>query len=694
MELDNKPQHARPSPEHNWLIETNSPYLLQHAHQPVNWYPWTEEAFRRAKTENKPIFLSIGYATCHWCHQMARECFEDEEIAAYLNEHYIAIKVDREERPDIDNLYMNVCLLMNGHGGWPLSIFMTPEQVPFYAGTYYPKKTSLQSVGFHELIVHLHKLYGQDQGQVISVGEEIKEALAQLQNEQTAGTLPPSVFAKAFEHLYITYDNLYGGFGQEMKFPMPHQLLFLWRYGKFHNEPVAEKMALNTLNSLYNGGIYDQIGFGFSRYSVDETYIVPHFEKMLYDNALLLYATAEAYQVSKDPFYEKKMRELITYIRRVMTSPEGGFYSAEDADTEEEEGKFYTWTKEEVMHCLGEELGSLYCEAFHIAEEGNFEGKNVPHLVHTKLSELAAAHDMKLDTLLEQLEKGRQLLFEVRERRTHPNKDDKILTSWNGLMISALAKANSVLQDEGVERLAVGAMRFLENQLFQNGRLMRRYRNGEVKEYGILDDYAAVLWAYTELYETTFSPDWLQKAVQLADEMIELFWDQQEGGFFLTGSDAETLLIRQREMQDDATPSGSSIAAVSLVKLARLTSRAEYEEKVITLLQLAARTIHAHPQGYLYLLISYMMLTEGTKEVIMVGKLSGEQRQLLSSFKKGFHPNTVYLYCEEPDMYKEIIPAITDYRPAETGANFYICENYTCQQPVHDPKDIETMLDK
>lgn len=694
MQLDNKPRNARPSPEHNWLIETNSPYLLQHAHQPVNWYPWTEEAFRRAKSEKKPIFLSIGYATCHWCHQMAHECFEDQEIAAYLNEHYIAIKVDREERPDIDNLYMNVCMLMNGHGGWPLSIFMTPDQVPFYAGTYYAKKTSLHMIGFHELIIQLHKLYEQDQAQVISVGAEIKQALAQLQEQQAAGTLPPAVFQMAFEQLYVTYDNLYGGFGQEMKFPMPHQLLYLLRYGKFHDEPVAQKMALNTLNSLYNGGIYDQIGFGFSRYSVDETYIVPHFEKMLYDNALLLYATAEAYQVSKDPFYEQKMRELITYIRRVMVSPEGGFYSGEDADTEQEEGKFYTWTKEEVLNSLDEELGPLYCEVFHITAEGNFEGKNVPHLIHTKLADIAAEHEMPVETLQQKLEKARQILFEVREQRTHPNKDDKILTGWNGLMIAGLAKANAVLQDEGVELLAVGAIRFLEKQLFQNGRLMRRYRNEEVREYGILDDYAAVLWAYIELYETTFSPEWLQKAVHIADEMVELFWDQEEGGFFLTGSDAEPLLIRQREMQDEAIPSGSSIAAVALVKLARLTSRADYEEKVITLLQLGARTINAHPEGYLYLLISYMMLTEGTKEVIMVGKLSEEQRQLLSSLKKDFLPNTIYLHCEDPEAYKDIIPNITDYQPAEMGANFYICENYTCRQPVHDPKDIQQMLDR
>ena len=691
--MDNKPRHARPSQEHNWLIETNSPYLLQHAHQPINWYPWGDEAFERAMEEKKPIFLSIGYATCHWCHQMARESFEDQEIANYLNEHYIAIKVDREERPDIDNLYMNVCIMMDGHGGWPLSIFMTPEQVPFYAGTYYPKKTSLKMVGFHELIVHLHKLYEKDQAQVISVGAEIKEALMQLQAQQAAGTLPPSVFDIAFEQLYKTYDNLYGGFGRETKFPMPHQLMFLLRFAKFNDERVAEKMALNTLQSLYNGGIYDQIGFGFSRYSVDETYIVPHFEKMLYDNALLLYTTAEAYQVSKDSFYEQKMRELLTYIRRVMTSPEGGFYSAEDADTEQEEGKFYTWTRDEVMSYLGEELGEIYCQALHITAEGNFEGKNVPHLVHTNLTDIARENGMNLDSLQQKLEKARQMLFEVREQRMHPNKDDKILTSWNGLMIAALAKANAVLQDEGVELLAVGAMRFLEEQLFQSGRLMRRYRNGEVKEYGILDDYAAVLWAYTELYEATFSPEWLQKAIQLADAMIELFWDHEEGGFFMTGSDAEALLIRQREMQDGAIPSGSSIAAVSLIHLARLTNRSDYEEKVITLLQLGARTIHAQPEGFLYLLISYMLLIEGTKEVIMVGKLSPEQRQLLSVLKKEFQPNTIYLYCEDAETYKELIPTLSEYQPAKEGANFYICKNYACQQPVHDPEDIQQMLE-
>lgn len=691
--MDNKPRHARPSQEHNWLIETNSPYLLQHAHQPINWYPWGDEAFERAMEEKKPIFLSIGYATCHWCHQMARESFEDQEIANYLNEHYIAIKVDREERPDIDNLYMNVCIMMDGNGGWPLSIFMTPEQVPFYAGTYYPKKTSLKMIGFHELIVHLHKLYEKDQAQVISVGAEIKEALMQLQAQQAAGTLPPSVFDIAFEQLYKTYDNLYGGFGRETKFPMPHQLMFLLRYAKFNDERVAEKMALNTLQSLYNGGIYDQIGFGFSRYSVDETYIVPHFEKMLYDNALLLYTTAEAYQVSKDSFYEQKMRELLTYIRRVMTSPEGGFYSAEDADTEQEEGKFYTWTKDEVISYLGEELGEIYCQALHITAEGNFEGKNVPHLVHTNLPDIARENGMNLDSLQQKLEKARQILFEVREQRMHPNKDDKILTSWNGLMIAALAKANAVLQDEGVELLAVGAMRFLEEQLFQSGRLMRRYRNGEVKEYGILDDYAAVLWAYTELYEATFSPEWLQKAIQLADAMIELFWDHEEGGFFMTGSDAEALLIRQREMQDGAIPSGSSIAAVSLIRLARLTNRSDYEEKVITLLQLGARTIHAQPEGFLYLLISYMLLIEGTKEVIMFGKLSPEQRQLLSALKKKFQPNTIYLYCEDAEAYKELIPTLSDYQPAKEGANFYICKNYACQQPVYDSEDIQQMLE-
>ena len=690
--MDNKLQKARPSQENNWLIETKSPYLLQHADNPINWYPWTEEAFERAKAENKPIFLSIGYSTCHWCHVMAKESFEDQEIADYLNEHYIAIKVDREERPDIDSLYMNVCMMMDGHGGWPLSIFMTPEQAPFYAGTYFPKKTSLKTIGFSELIVRLHKLYESDQAQINSIGVEIKQALAQLQTRQASGSLPPSVFNKAFEQLYKTYDNVHGGFGRDVKFPMPHQLMFLLRHARFHDEPVAEKMALNTLKGLYSGGIYDQIGFGFSRYAVDETYIVPHFEKMLYDNALMLYATAEAYQVTKDAFFEQKMRELIMYVRRVMTSPDGGFYSAEDADTEHEEGRFYTWTKEEVMKCLGKNLGPLYCEAFHITEEGNFEGRNIPHLMHTDLKEVAQIAGMDIEQLRQELEKARQMLFELREKRTHPHKDDKILTSWNGLMIAALAKANAVLQDEGVERLAVGAMRFVEKHLIQSGRLMRRYRDGEVKELGILDDYAAMLWAYLELYEATYSPEWLQKAVHLADDMVRLFWDEQDGGFFLTGSDAESLLIRQQELEDEAIPSGSSIAAGALIRLARLTTRPDYEEKVITLLQLGAHEIQAHPHGFFYLLGAYMMLTEGTKEVIMIGRLSDEQKQLLSAMKRSFQPNTLYLHCEEAEVFQELIPSLADYKPANSGANFYICENYTCRQPVHRPADIRQML--
>ncbi len=548
---------------YNHLIQEKSPYLLQHAENPVEWYPWGDEAFQKAKKEDRPIFLSIGYATCHWCHVMAHESFEDEEVARLLNESYISIKVDREERPDIDQIYMQACQVMTGRGGWPLSVFMTAEGKPFFAGTYFPKRTRMGLPGFVEILTHIAALWTNDRERILKASDDITDVIQYRDHPPALGTEPElKTLRSGYEQLAKNFDQSWGGFGSAPKFPTPHNLTFLLRWHRRGNDPKVRDMVETTLDAMRGGGIFDQIGFGFHRYSVDEKWLVPHFEKMLYDQALLAIAYIEAYQATAKPWHAQVAREIFTYVLRDMTSPEGGFYSAEDADSEGKEGLFYLWTPQEVKRHLGEDTGALICRFYDITDDGNFEEHlSIPHIpVQPKAFAEREGMDVReLGTLLEQ---SRERLFEARERRVHPLKDDKILTSWNGLMIAALAKGYQALGDRAYKKAACQAADFVLHKLrTTSGRLLRRYRHGHVAYNGYLEDYSFLVWGLIELYEATFDIRYLEEAVEINRTMIDLFWDEEVGGLYFAGKDNERLIAKSKEAYDGATPSGNSVSA-------------------------------------------------------------------------------------------------------------------------------------
>jgi uncharacterized protein YyaL (SSP411 family) len=649
----------------------------------VDWYPWGKEAFEKAMRENKPVFVSIGYSTCHWCHVMERESFEDQGVAQLLNERYISIKVDREERPDIDSIYMQVCQLMTGHGGWPMSVFMTPDKVPFYAGTYYPKEARYGQPGFKDLIVGLSNKYQQDPEHINEVVESVREALQPQQQDGESGLLSREVIEDSFEHFVETFDGQFGGFGLEPKFPMPHSLMFLLRYYQFRNDEHALDMVVKTLDGLARGGIYDHIGFGFSRYSTDKMFLVPHFEKMLYDNALLTMAYIETYQITKEERFKQVAEQIITYVLRDMHHPEGGFYSAEDADSEGEEGKFYVWSPQEIKVVLGEELGILYCQIYDITEQGNFEGKNIPNLIREDINQFSKRNGLNRENVDSQIEEARKKLFDYREKRIHPYKDDKILTSWNGLMIAALAKAGRVFDKAEYREAAEKAITFIENNLFVDGRLMVRYRDGEVKNKGFIDEYAFVLWAYIELYESTLNLEYIRKARILTNDMFDLFWDQLDGGFFFYGKDNEELIVRQKEAYDGAIPSGNSVAAMQLIKLARLTGDYEIEEMVQQLFDTFADELIQYPAGHTLLLQSYLQTQIDMKEVIVLSP-NQESQKLLDELQKEFHPEITYLIGDDREKLTEIAPFTMDYQAKKDKTTVYVCKNFVCNKPTTD----------
>ncbi|MDY6954069.1 MAG: thioredoxin domain-containing protein, partial [Thermodesulfobacteriota bacterium] len=516
----------------NRLSKEKSPYLLQHAQNPVDWYPWGDEAFKEAKEKDKPLFLSVGYATCHWCHVMAHESFEDEDVARLLNKYFIAIKVDREERPDVDKIYMFVCQSLTGHGGWPLSVFMTPEGKPFFAGTYFPKTARMGMPGFTDVVQQIAHMWENDRASIVKSSEAITAAIQPRSgSDGSAPSLNADTLRKGFTQLARTFDPNWGGFGTAPKFPTPHHLTFLLRWHKRSGDAMALDMVEKTLTAMRRGGIFDQIGLGFHRYSVDKEWLVPHFEKMLYDQALLAMAYTEAYQMTGTAPFAEAAREIFTYVLRDMTSPQGGFYSAEDADSEGKEGLFYVWTPQEVTALLGKERGALFCRFYDITERGNFEeGRSIPHvrISSQRFAEREGIDPAQLDGMLSE---ARNKLFRARGKRIHPLKDDKILTSWNGLMIAALAKGYQVFGDEAYAGAARDAVAFVLNNLkTAQGRLLRRFRQEDAAYPGYLDDYAFLIWGLIELYEATFEISLLEEALALNEAMTDLFWDEKGGG--------------------------------------------------------------------------------------------------------------------------------------------------------------------
>lgn len=683
----------------NKLINEKSPYLLQHAHNPVNWYAWSDEAFEKAKAENKPIFLSIGYSTCHWCHVMERESFEDEEVAKILNESFVSIKVDREERPDIDQIYMNVCQAMTGSGGWPMTIVMTPDKKPFFAGTYFPKADKWGRAGLMSILPKLAEMWKNDRDRIYDVASSVIDAI-NSHKKSNAGSIDKSIFEKAYYQLLNVFDEIYGGFGQAPKFPIPHNIIFLLRYWKQTGDSHALKMAEKTLDSMARGGIYDHIGFGFHRYSTDRQWLVPHFEKMLYDNALLAYTYVEAYQATSKEMYARIARQIFDYVNRNMTSSEGGFYSAEDADSEGVEGKFYVWDLQEVKKILGEHDAKLFCKAYNITPEGNFEGKNIPNLIKTSLKGIAIEESVDLQELNNRIEHLKDKLFQYREKRVHPYKDDKILTSWNGMMIAALSKGAKVLQDGKLAQRAEKSAKFIFDKLIrEDGRLLARYRQGHAAYPGYLDDYAFFIWGLIELYEATFNTFYLQKALELNDDMIKLFWDFKDGGFYFYGSDSEKLISRPKEVYDGATPSGNSVAALNLLKLARMTGREELNEKAEQIFSAFAGEIEEHPMAYSYLMCALLFAFGISREIIIAGEKDSESTKLmLKAVRSIYMPDTVVLFNpegSEDKLLEQLVPEIRNKSTLEKGkATAYVCENYTCNAPTTDLQKLMEMLKK
>ena len=684
----------------NHLLSEKSPYLLQHAHNPVDWYPWGREAFEKAKGEDKPIFLSIGYATCHWCHVMAHESFEDEEVARLLNQFFVPIKVDREERPDIDQVYMSVCQALTGQGGWPLSIFMTPEAKPFFAGTYFPKSSRLGMSGFIELLTQISGLWQSDRQRIFQAAEQTTQAFHQRPESGSGGiTLRDQTLDLGSEQLKKAFDSQWGGFGKAPKFPTPHHLTFLLRrYGR-NPDPQIRTIIEKTLQTMRFGGVFDQIGWGFHRYSVDEKWLVPHFEKMLYDQALLAMAYTEAHQAFKNPFYARVSREIFNYVLRDMTSSEGGFYSAEDADSEGKEGLFYLWTHQQVRDALDRDTADLFCRFYNITPSGNFEeGKNIPH-ISISPEEFAQKEKMGLEELETQLNNAREQLFSVREKRVHPLKDDKILTSWNGLMIAALAKGTQALGDPIYARAAGKSARFiLDAMRTPEGGLYRRYREGQVAYPGFLDDYAFFIWGLIELYETLFDIRFLEEAVVLNQRLIDLFWDREKGGCFFTSGEGEKLIFREKDLYDGATPSGNSITALNFLRLGRMTGNTALEQKADQLFNHFSEGVAAYPMAYTQFLNALDFGFGPGQEIVLAGD-PGERTavEMISVIHRSFSPNKVLLKrpSEEKDLHEacQLSPFLETLIPVSNRPTVFLCTHYACQSPMTDVDEVKKIFE-
>ncbi len=681
----------------NRLIEEKSPYLLQHAHNPVDWLPWGEEAFRKAAAEDKPVFLSIGYSTCHWCHVMERESFEDEEMARLLNEHVVSIKVDREERPDVDSVYMTVCQALTGSGGWPLSIFMTPDRKPFFAGTYFPKHGRMGMPGLVDIISHVSDLWKNNREQVLRASEEITGAIQPRRPTGKTSALDRGTLEKAYRQLEKSFDAKWGGFGGAPKFPTPHRLTFLLRWMRRSPESSATEMVEKTLDAMRDGGLFDQIGFGFHRYSVDEKWLVPHFEKMLYDQALLAMAYTEAFQATGRERHGRVAGEIFEYVLRDMTDPRGGFYSGEDADSEDEEGRFYVWRPEEVVGILGKSSGDLFCRYFNITSSGNFEHRtSIPHIV-TPAPAFADANGMEVEELESLIEEGRQKLFAARKTRVHPFKDDKVLTSWNSLMIVALAKGYQALRDRAYLEAATNAADFILDVMRRDsGTLYRRYRQGEVAHHGYLDDYAFFSWALLELYESTFDVRYLEEALRTAEAMVSLFQDERDGGFFYTARDVEDLIVRDKELYDGAIPSSNSVAGLVLLRLARMTGDAAWEQRAEKLFQAFACLVGDYPSAYTQFLNALDFALGPSREIVIAGASRDPATEaMVDVIYSKFAPNRVVMLREEGEKGRRLA-ALSEYvapfRQGDDGPAAYICESYACKQPITDVEILEATI--
>ncbi|WP_125153874.1 thioredoxin domain-containing protein [Clostridium rectalis] len=661
------------NPKSNRLINEKSPYLLQHAYNPVNWYPWSEEAFKSAKIQDKPIFLSIGYSTCHWCHVMERESFEDEEVAKKLNENFICIKVDREERPDIDSIYMTFCQATTGSGGWPLNVMLTADKKPFFVGTYFPKENKYGRIGLIELIDEFKDKWRYERDVLTNFSKEITEKIKNVHNFYEESDLNEDDIKLTFKYFKEGFDSSYGGFYLEPKFPTPHKLMFLLRYWYVYKDEEALYMVESTLKQMYKGGIFDHIGYGFARYSTDRKWLIPHFEKMLYDNALLIMVYTEVYQITGKEVYKEIAEMIIRYILREMKDERGGFYSAEDADSEGEEGKFYLWTKNEIIDILGKSDGDLFCDIYDITKRGNFKQKNIPNLIRYDIENIDK--DLKNKLL-----KIKEKLFQYRKKRIQPYKDDKILTAWNGLAIASLAYAGRVYENKDYIDYAKSGIDFIFNNIMrEDNRLFARYRDGERAHLAYLEDYAFVVWSLIEIYESTFCEEYLEKAVMLTEEMINLFWDKDLGGFYIYGNDGEKLILRPKDSYDFAIPSGNSVAAFNMIRLYNITENQLFREKADKLFKCFAHNVKNTLEAHSFLLTAYMYNVFGNEQtVICRGVKDNITKEILSEINKIFLPfNTVILKESNED-----------------NTYVHVCKNFSCSKPVFNLKDFIKIIEK
>ncbi|MBC8401840.1 MAG: thioredoxin domain-containing protein [Candidatus Marinimicrobia bacterium] len=670
----------------NHLKNEQSPYLLQHADNPVDWFPWGEQAFKLARQSNKPIFLSIGYSTCHWCHVMEHESFEDDSVANLLNADFISIKVDREELPEIDHLYMSVCQAMTGSGGWPLTIIMTPEKEPFFAGTYFPKEGRFGRPGMLELLPAIAESWNSRQDDIHKSIDRIKTHLINSVPQTLGAELPESIHRQTFDNFKNKFDTHWGGFGKAPKFPSPHNLIYLLRYFHFSGDSTALDMVETTLTAIRHGGIFDQIGFGFHRYSTDKKWLVPHFEKMLYNQAMLALAYLEAFQATGKDTFAQTAREIFTYVLRDMTAPEGGFYSAEDADTEGEEGKFYLWTEAELKSVLGTEDGEKFGRIFNVQPQGNFKHETGTDQYNTNILHLTPDSGWDGETT-EFIESARNKLFDHREQRIHPFKDDKILTDWNGLMIAALAKGAVVLNEPQYAQAAQKAWLFISaNLMLKNGRLLKRYRDGVAGQEAHLDDYAFLIWGLLELYETGFDPQILEQALKLADIMQAEFYDTASGGFYLGSSQAEKLLIRSKTAYDGAIPSGNSVAALAMEKLGRYTGNSRWFEMAERTILVFSNEIKRYPAGFTHLLSAHLFELDNPKEIVIVSGQDDNTKHLLNAIHTAYIPGKIII-IKKPDwelILSEIAPWTKTQAALAGKTTVYVCRNFACNQPVTD----------
>ncbi len=677
----------------NNLIKEKSPYLLQHAYNPVNWYAWGDEAFRAVKTQDRPIFLSIGYSTCHWCHVMAHESFEDPEVAQLINETFIPIKVDREERPDVDKICMFACQLMSGRGGWPLTIMMTPDKKPFFAGTYIPKEARFGQPGLLELIPKVKDMWENQRDKLFQASEKVTFAIQNALNEAPGEKLDKETLREAYAQLSKRFDSQSGGFGMAPKFPTPHNFYFLLRYWKRTGDEKTLKMVEKTLQEMRKGGIYDHIGFGFHRYSTDSRWFLPHFEKMLYDQALLAIAYLEAYQATNKEFHAQIAREIFTYVLRDMTSKDGGFYSAEDADSEGVEGKFYVWSKQEIEDILGkgERNTELFIESYNITDSGNYKeeaskqktGKSILFLKKS-FEDLALDYKTSPSELKEKLEEARKKIFSYREKRIHPHKDDKILTDWNGIMISALAQGARILNDEELLNAAEKAINFMLTHLrTANGKLMHRFREGKAGINAYVDDYSFMIWGLIEMYQTTFETKYLKLALDLNNTLISDFWDENIGGFYFTSDDGEQLIIRQKEIYDGAIPSGNSVAMMNLLKLSYLTGNLEFERKADIISRVFAEKIKLNPSAFTMLMSAVDFGIGPSYKLVIAGDSNAEDtKAMIEEIRKHFFPNIMLIQrpmeLESPEI-DQIAYFIKLYYDIDKKATAYACFNQGCK---------------